>query len=131
MRLLADENTVHGREALEPRGRVDDVSRHEPLALSRVGVERDDRLAGVHRYANLQLELRVAAVQLADRVADPERRPDSPLRVVAVPDRRAEDRHHRIADELLDRAAAGLDLRTHALEVRRLDRTNVFRIELL
>ena len=43
-------------------------------------------------------------------VADRERRPDRPLGVVLVRDRRAEDRHHRVADELLDRAAEPLEL---------------------
>ena len=37
--------------------------------------------------------------------------------------------HHGIADELLDGSAAGLDLGPDPLEVRRLDRPNVFRIE--
>ena len=38
-----------------------------------------------------------------------ERGPDGPLRVVLVRDGRAPDGHHRVADELLDRAAVALD----------------------
>ena len=40
--------------------------------------------------------------------------PDGALRVVLVRDGRAEDGHHRVADELLDRAAEALELRAHA-----------------
>ena len=47
---------------------------------------------------------------LAAPIADRERGADGPLGIVLVRDRRAEDRHHRVADELLDRAAAALDL---------------------
>ena len=46
-----------------------------------------------------------------DRVDQLERRADRALRVVLVRDRRAPDRHHRVADELLDGASvAGDDL---------------------
>ena len=48
------------------------------------------------------------------RVADRERGADGALRVVLVRDGRAEDRHHGVADELLDRAAEALELRAHA-----------------
>ena len=44
-------------------------------------------------------------------VADRERRADGALGIVLVRDRRAEERHHRVADELLDRAAVALELR--------------------
>ncbi len=43
----------------------------------------------------------------------------------------AEERHHRIADELLDRAAVSLELATEACMVRTEHCTYVFRIELL
>ena len=48
------------------------------------------------------------------RVAHRERRADRTLGVVLVRDRRAEDGHHRVADELLDRAAVPLELVAHA-----------------
>ena len=43
-------------------------------------------------------------------------------------DRRAEDRHHGVADELLDRAAEALDLAGDALVVRAERGANVFRV---
>ena len=58
----------------------------------------------------LELDGRLAVVQLGDRVADRERRADRALGVVLVRDRRAEQRHHRVADELLHRAAVALEL---------------------
>ena len=44
-------------------------------------------------------------------------------------DRRAEERHHRVADELLHRAAATLELVTQPLVVRRQHRLHVLGIE--
>ncbi len=62
----------------------------------------------------------------ADACAQSERRhggphlpssPDRPQRVVLVRDRHPEDGHHRVADELLDRAAMALEDRAHPLVV--------------
>ena len=44
-------------------------------------------------------------------------------------ERRAEDAHHRVADELLDDASERLDLAAHAVVVGRQDCTNVLGIE--
>ena len=129
--LFADEHTVHGGEPLQSRGRVDHVSGDQPFALRHVGVEGHDRLARVDRDAHLQVELGRASAQLGHPVPDRERRAHRPLRVVPVRHRRAEDAHHRVADELLDRSSAALDLRPDPLEVRRLDRPHVLGIELL
>ena len=52
-------------------------------------------------------------------VAHLERGPDRPQRVVLVHLGHAEDGHHGVADELLDRAAMCLDDGLHALEVAR------------
>jgi hypothetical protein len=100
-----------------------------PFSLRHVGVQRDDRLAGVDGDAHLQVEVRCRRAQLRHAVPDRQRRAHGPLRVVPVSDGRAEDPHHRVADELLDGSAAGLDLGPDALEVRRLDRPNVLGIE--
>jgi hypothetical protein len=43
----------------------------------------------------------------------------------------AEDGHHRVADELLDRAALALDLLRHRLEVVAHHRPHVLRVHLL
>ena len=62
-------------------------------------------------------------------VADRERRAHGALGVVLVRDRRAEHRHHRVADELLDRAAVALELGAQARVVRREHRAHVLRVE--
>ena len=51
-------------------------------------------------------------------VADRERRAHGPLGIVLVRRRRAEERHHGVADELLDGAAVALELGADALVVR-------------
>ena len=56
-------------------------------------------------------------------------RPQRAQRVVLVHDRHAEDRHHRIADELLDRAAVALDDLLHLLEVAGQERPQRLRVE--
>ena len=66
---------------------------------------------------------------LADRVADRERRAHGALGVVLVRDRCAEDGHHRVADELLDRAAVPLELGAELRVVRRERRADVFGVE--
>jgi hypothetical protein len=63
----------------------------------------------------------VRVVELLDSLQHPKAGPDRPLRIVAVRDRRAEDGHHRIADELLDDAAVLLDARLY-LRVVELER---------
>ena len=45
--------------------------------------------------------------------------------------REPEDRHHRVADELLDDAAVALDDRLHALEVAREQRAERLRVDRL
>ena len=122
--LLADEDAVQRRSRLQARGRVDDVAGRHRLALARPRAERDQRLARVHRDPHLQL-----LALLARPVADRERRPHRALRVVLVRDRRAEERHHRVADELLDRAAEALELRTKMGVVRREQRAHVLGVE--
>ena len=51
--------------------------------------------------------------------------------VVLVQLREAEDRHHRVADELLDDAAVLLELRAHRVEVARHHLAERLRVELL
>src|SRR5581483_10830367 len=99
----ADEDPADGRGGLQPGRRVDDVAGGHRLALGRARVDGDERLAGVD--AEPQLD-----ALLLRPVADRERRPDRPLGVVLVRGGRAEERHHRVADELLDRAAEAFEL---------------------
>ena len=85
------------------------------FALGRAGVERDERLAG--RDPDSELE------PLLDReVADGERGANGALGIVLVRDGGAEERHHGVADELLDRAPVALELAADARVVRTEDR---------
>ena len=102
---LADEHAVDRRRRLQAGGGVHDVARGHPLAPGRVGAEDDERLARVHAHAHVEVERGVGLVHLGDRRPDGERRPHRPLGVVLVRDRCPEHRHHRVADELLHRAA--------------------------
>ena len=114
--LLADQDLARLRRLLEPRGDVDRVTGREPL----LGAGHD--LAGRHADASLDAEL-------GERVAHLDRRAHRPQRVVLVHDRDAEDGHHRVADELLDRAAVALDDRPHPLEVAGEQRPQRLRVE--
>ena len=104
IRLLRDRDPVHRRGALQPRGGIDDVARHDPLALLGTRAESDDCLARVDPDPHLQRERWVFCVQLLDRLQDAKAGADGPLGVVLVRDGRSEDGHHRVPDELLDRA---------------------------
>ena len=75
-----------------------------------VAPERDRCLAGEHACP------RAAGVGSSsrDRRDEVERGTHGALRVVLLRDRRAPDRHHGVADELLDRAAVPLDHRARA-----------------
>ncbi len=128
---LVDEDAVGGRGRLQPRGGVDDVAGGHALALLGPGVEAHERLAGGDANADVKLPRLVGLVQLGDRLAYGERCPDGPLGVVLARRRRAEDRHHGVADELLHRAAVALELEAHALVIAGEDRPHVFGIELL
>ena len=56
---------------------------------------------------------------------------DGPERVVLVDDRDAEDRHDRVADELLDRPTVALEDRPHRVEPAAHDRAQRLRVEVL
>ena len=102
-----------------------------PSPCCGAGAQRDHGFAGVHRAAHGELEAGVLVVELVDRSEDAQRSAHSSLRIVLVRDRRAEDRHHRVADELLDRPAEALDLQFHARVVGPQARANVLGIGLL
>ena len=96
LRLLPDQDLAGLGALLEPRRDVDGVARDERVALA------GDDLARVHADPRPQPDRRDGRPQL-DRGAN------SPERVVLVRLRDAEDRHHGVADELLDRAAVALE----------------------
>jgi hypothetical protein len=67
----------------------------------------------------------------SDPVADGERRAHGALGVVLVRQRRAEDGHHRVADELLHRAAPLLELFAQTLVIRAENRLDILGVERL
>ena len=92
---LADEDGRRRRRALEPARRVDHVAGDHPLAGR---AEGDRRLAGQDPDPDLD-----PWAERPDRVDEVQPGADRPLGVVLVGDRGAPQRHHRVADELLDR----------------------------
>jgi hypothetical protein len=101
---LADQDLTRLGRLLQACGDVDGVAGGEALLRS------GDHLARVDADPGFDAELGQRRSHLERRSADPER-------VVLVHLRDAEDGHHRVADELLHRAAVALDDLLHALEV--------------
>ena len=120
--LLADEHAVHRCGRLEAGGGVDHVTGRHPLALGRPRSEEHQRLARVDCDPDLEVVL------LASPVSDREGRTDGALRVVLVRDRRAEQGHDGVPDELLHRPAVALELVAEVLPVRRQQRAHVLRV---
>ena len=108
-----DVHRPRGRHDLDPRGRIDPVADHQPLA--RV-LDRGD-LAGGDARPRLQVGRADRLAEARDRVDQLEPGADRALGVVAARDRHPPDRHHRVADELLDRAAVAVDHRPGEVEV--------------
>ena len=116
---FAEQDLTRGRVLLEPGGHVDRVSGNE--SLIGLGLTCDD-LAGVDADARRDghspggADLLVEVVQGGGHLL---RRSDGPQRVVLVQLRHAENRHHRVADELLHRSAVPLHRPAHLVEVQR------------
>ena len=121
VRALADKHAVDGGRRLHARSRVHDVARNESLTVGRARVERHERLAGVHGDPPVE-------PILDERIAHGERRAHRTFGVVLVRGRGAEHGHHRIADELLDRAAVPLELVAHAHVIRLKACSDVLRV---
>jgi hypothetical protein len=85
----------------------------------------------VDRGSNVDVKPLVLRVQLADRLVDGERGAHGALGVVLVSDRRPEERDDGVADELLHRAAVGLELLADSGVVRSEPRAHVLGVELL
>ena len=106
----------HRGDALQAGGRVDHVAGDHSLGPPGRR-QRDKRLPGGDANPYRQAARSGGLVQLLDGLQDAQAGPDGPLRVVLVGDRRAEHRHHRVADELLDGAPEPLDLGPNRAEV--------------
>ena len=118
VRLLADQDLARLRRLLQARSNIDRVAGRKTLL--RAGHD----LAGRHPDPPSNPEL-------GERLSHLDRSPERAQRVILVQHRHPEHRHHRIADELLDRAAVILDDRLHPLEVARQHQPQRLGIELL
>ena len=123
-RRLVHEHTVDRSGALQSGGGVDDIARGHPLAGARLRVEPYEYLA--RRNSDAELE-----VVLQRELPDRERGSDGAFGVVLVRDRSTEQRHDRVADELLDRTAVALELGTQASVIRAEERLHVLRVHSL
>ena len=115
-RVAAEQDGARIRGLLEPRRDVHRVAGDERLPLRVPG----DDLAGVdadprcERHAVIALQL---FVERDERFPHLTRRAHRADRVVLVHVRDAEDRHHRVTDELLDGAAVAFERGPHLVEV--------------
>ena len=109
--LLADRDAIDGRHGLDASSGIDDITGDEPFTPLGTSADRDNRLACVDAYSHLEPELGICLVQFGDRFQDAQPRAHRSFGVVLVSDRSTTDRHHRVTDELLNRAAVTLDLR--------------------
>ena len=103
--LGPDQRLGRGCRLLEARSHVDRIARHERLTLA-----TDDDLTRVDPHPRLEAVRRDRDTHLRCCTHRPEG-------VVLVRHRDPENRHHRIADELLDGATVTLDDRAEILEI--------------
>ena len=122
VRARADEDPVHGA-AVCIRAAVLTTS-PETIASPSAGRAPSETSASPVFTA-------VRKLQVLDGVADRDGGAHGALWIVLVRDRCAEDGHHRVADELLDRPAVSLDLVALRRVVGRKRRANVLGIESL
>ena len=118
---VADQDLAGLGGGLQAGGGVHRVAGH---AADVRGLGADEHLAGVHADPAGESDAVVAfelVVEVLERGAHVGGGADGAQRVVLVELRDAEDGHHRVADELLDRAAVAFERRTHRVEVARHD----------
>ncbi len=126
--VVGDHGLARARDRVQPGGQVDGVARHRVGAVNgaaRVGghhlAARDADVGGKRapELGRQRAHGRVYARRGAQR----------PQRVVAVRDRRAEHAHDRVADVLVDRAAALRDQAVDQLEIAREQPVHVLGVE--
>jgi hypothetical protein len=102
---LADGDGVRAAGGLEAGGNVDGIAHHRVAVADGAG----------HHLARVDSDpQREAGAVLGHHLQHREAGAHGPLRIVLVGDRRPEDAHHVVADELVDRPAEALDLLAEA-----------------
>ena len=124
IRRLVDEHAVDGSGGLQTSSSVDDIARRNGLTLLGSRSQPDERLSG--RDPDPELDSFLSRVP-ADRKGGSH----GTFGIILVRHRRSEQRHDRVADELLDRAAVALELGAQPFVVGPQDLLDVFRVELL
>jgi hypothetical protein len=129
-RRVTDQNLASTGRLLKPGRNVDGVAGDECVRLH--ALARED-LARVHAGADLDPEATLALelfVQLHNRFACLDGRPDRPQRIVLVHHRHSEHRHHGITDELLDGSSVAMQRIRNTLEVPEHELPQRLRVEL-
>ena len=112
-RDFVDEHRPRVGGRLHARCRVDPVADDQSFA----GILERRHLPGGDPGSRPQPHGAELVAEHRDRVDDLERCPDGAFGVVLACDRRAPDRHHGVADELLDHAPVAVDDRSRRFEV--------------
>ena len=129
---VTDQDLARGRRALQARGGVDGVAGHR---VGGVGGRAD---SARHHRAGVDPDVECerpphpplpAGIEHTHSVAHQDSRAQAALGIVLVRARGAEDRHDRVAHELLDEALVAFDRRGHLAEEVGLDRAHVLGIE--
>ena len=126
---LVDEDGVHRRPGLEPRRGVDDIAVGGRLALVRTRVHVHHRLSGGDPDPDLQGGYVLSRCEAVHGLAHGVGGPHGALGIVLMGHRRAEERHHGVADELLDGTAVALELLARPPVVRVEHPANVLGVE--
>src|SRR5689334_13323624 len=106
--------------AFQPAGDVHGIADHRVVQPNLRTDIADQHVAGIDADADFYfLAMVIDETRLLHRTLASERRAAAIDGVVGIGRRRAPERHHGIADELVDGAAAALDLRRHHVEIAR------------
>ncbi len=124
---LVDPDLARGRRRLHPRRGVDRVAGDHALLG---GADGHGHLAGHDADPHREVGRLEVVAHRGHAVDQLETGADRALGVVLVGGRHAPDRHHRVADELLDGAAVALDDPAALLEVRRQQLAHVLLVAL-
>ena len=110
MRLFADQHASDRRRRLEARRGVDHVAGDHRLSHRRPCIQGHERFSRVDGDPHFQVEAGIRGVHGRCGVPDGQRGADRALGIVTERCWSAENSDDRIADELLDHTAEGLDL---------------------